>query len=112
MQASRAVRSLVAKSGEWHIWKRIFVVPNQICVVLVGRRSYHHHDGPITTINDLPSPQGNWKTHYDANQRKYNAQLAAGVGLLIGSLIFGKAAGFLELYNDIPARPADIPSYK
>ncbi|XP_044259673.1 uncharacterized protein LOC123008116 [Tribolium madens] len=93
MQAPRVLRSLVARN--------------------LGKRGVHYDSHHVTTtINDLPSPQGNWKTHYDAKQRKYNAQLAVGIGAVVGTLIFGKAAGLLEFYDDIPDRPADIPSYK
>ncbi|EEZ98048.1 hypothetical protein TcasGA2_TC000453 [Tribolium castaneum] len=92
MQAPRVFSSLVARN--------------------LGRRGAHHGSHPVATINDLPCPQGNWKTHYDAKQRKYNAQLAFGIGALIGTIIFGKAAGMLEFHGDIPDRPADIPSYK
>ncbi|CAH1993370.1 unnamed protein product [Acanthoscelides obtectus] len=77
----------------------------------VGRRQSYHAPTQ-STYNDLPQPSGSWKTTYDANQRKYTAHLAIGVGSLVGTLIFGKAAGFLEFYNDIPEKPAQIDSYK
>ncbi|KAJ8981839.1 hypothetical protein NQ317_001802 [Molorchus minor] len=80
-----------------------------------GRRQAHgeaHASAAQTTLNDLSQPQGSWKTHYDANQRKYNAQLVIGVGALIGTIVFGKAAGLLNFYNDIPETPATIDSYK
>ncbi|CAH1176954.1 unnamed protein product [Phaedon cochleariae] len=78
------------------------------------RRKVHYDQAPVqqSTYNDLPQPRGSWKTHYDANQRKYNAHLALGVGVFIGSILFGKSVGYLEFYNDIPARPADIESYR
>ncbi|KAJ8962232.1 hypothetical protein NQ318_018204 [Aromia moschata] len=80
-----------------------------------GRRNASHasHEAaPQSTYNDLPQPQGSWKTHYDANQRKYNAHLVLGIGALVGTIVFGKAAGLLEFYNDIPEQPATIDSYK
>ncbi|CAG9835023.1 unnamed protein product [Diabrotica balteata] len=77
------------------------------------RRNAHHGDHAVqSTYNDLPQPQGSWKTNYDANQRKYNAHLALGVGVLTGTIVFGKATGLLEFYNEFPERPADIASYK
>ncbi|KAJ3665481.1 hypothetical protein Zmor_000974 [Zophobas morio] len=75
------------------------------------RRNYTESGLAKTTINDLPSPQGSWQTQNDANQRKFNAQLIGGIGLLTGTIIFGKAIGYLEFHNDLP-KPADIPSYK
>lgn len=78
-----------------------------------ARRSYHAGEhAPTTTINDLPTPQGSWKTNYDSKQRSYNAHLALGIATITGTILFGKAAGLLEFYNDIPERPADIESYK
>lgn len=74
--------------------------------------SYGHGHHQVTTYNDLPTPQGSWKTQYDSNQRSYNAHLAIGVGTLVGTLVFGKAAGYFEFYNDYPERPAVIESYK
>lgn len=78
-----------------------------------GKRNAHDHHAPVqSTYNDLPQPQGSWKTQYDSNQRKYTAHLALGVGALIGTILFGKAAGLLETYSDIPQHPATIESYK
>lgn len=76
----------------------------------VTRRSAR--PAPISTYNDLPQPQGSWKTHYDAKQRKYNAQLAFGIGFFAVTLIIGKSAGFLEFYDDYPETAAKIDSYK
>lgn len=81
--------------------------------ITASRRNAHDHHAPVqSTYSDLPQPQGSWKTEHDANQRKYTAHLALGIGALIGTVIFGKAAGLLESYNDIPQRPASIESYK
>lgn len=76
------------------------------------RNSYDHHAPVQSTYNDLPQPQGSWKTHYDATQRKYNTQLIMGIGFLAVTLLVGKSAGFLYFYNDIPETPAKIDSYK
>ncbi|KAL1509009.1 hypothetical protein ABEB36_003817 [Hypothenemus hampei] len=78
----------------------------------VSRRHAHHGHGSTTTINDLPSPSGSWQTNYDAMQRRYNTQLVLGVGTLVGTILFGKVAGFFEFYNDYPERPATIENYK
>jgi hypothetical protein len=90
MQAPRLVRSVIARN--------------------IVRRNYTETH-QVTTLNDLPSPQGNWKTHNDARQRRYNAQLAIGAGVLVGTVLVGKAGGLLEFHNDMPV-PIDIPSYK
>lgn len=73
-----------------------------------------HYDAPakLTTYNDLPSPAGSWQTNYDAKQRRYTGHLLLGVGTLTGTIIFGKAMGFLDFHDDIPERPATIESYK
>ncbi|CAH0552965.1 unnamed protein product [Brassicogethes aeneus] len=78
----------------------------------VGRRNASYGSHVHSTYNDLPQPQGSWQTQYDANQRKYNGHLAMGVAALVGTLVFGKAAGFFEFYDDIPQHPAKIDSYK
>ncbi|KAG5890881.1 hypothetical protein JTB14_002823 [Gonioctena quinquepunctata] len=82
-------------------------------VVRQCTRRNAHHAGPVqSTYNDLPQPQGNWKTHFDANQRKYNAHLVLGIATFVGSIFFGKAAGLWDFHNDIPEHPAVIESYK
>lgn len=80
---------------------------------VVRRNAHDYHHAPLqTTYNDLPQPQGSWKTHHDANQRKYNAQLAFGIGFFVVTILVGKSAGWLYFYGDIPKTPAKIDSYK
>lgn len=67
---------------------------------------------PIGTYNDLPTPEGSFQTQYEANQRRYNGHLALGVGFLIGTILFGQAAGFFDLNYTTPKRPATIESYR
>lgn len=38
-------------------------------------------------MNELPVPQGSWQAKYDADQRKYNATLFAGVGIFAATII-------------------------
>lgn len=92
----------------------IFSCINNYFLILVIRRNagYDHHAPVQSTYNDLPQPQGSWKTHYDANQRKYNAHLVFGIAFLAGTIVVGKSAGFLNTYDDIPEVPAKIDSYK
>jgi len=45
-------------------------------------------DIKLPTINDIPAPCGPWKEHYDAKQKIYNAQLIAGVAILIGTITY------------------------
>lgn len=75
----------------------------------VSRRnaSYGHGEHRITTLNELPSPQGSWQTHYDAQQRKYNAHLALGIATLVGTIIVARASGYLYFNYSPPSRPAD-----
>lgn len=75
----------------------------------VSRRnaSYGHGKAQVTTYNDLPTPQGSWQTKYDADQRKYNMHLILGVVFCTGTIVFGRAAGLLELHLSPPSRPAD-----
>lgn len=63
-------------------------------------------------MNELPTPKGDWKTNYDAMNRRYTLHLLLGVGVFAGTLVFGKAAGYLEFYDDIPEEPAVIKNYK
>ncbi|XP_030753946.1 uncharacterized protein LOC115880799 [Sitophilus oryzae] len=95
MQTSRAVL-------------RLFTNPRSFGV----RHASHAPAHPRSTYNDLPSPSGNWKTHNEAQQRKYNIQLAVGLSVFIGTLIFGKSVGYFEFYNDYPEKPAVIENYK
>lgn len=80
----------------------------------VIKRYAHDYHAPAvqSTYNDLPQPQGSWKVHYQAAQRRYNTQLIFGIGFFVATLIIGKSAGFLEFYDDIPKTPAKIDSYK
>ncbi|XP_018362810.1 PREDICTED: uncharacterized protein LOC108760985 [Trachymyrmex cornetzi] len=45
-------------------------------------------DVKLATVNDIPGPCGPWKEHYDARQKVYNAQLIAGVGILISTIAY------------------------
>lgn len=65
-----------------------------------------------STLNDLPQPQGSWKTHYDAKQKSYNMQLAFGIVFLAGTIIFGQQTGLLKSYDDYPEKATKIDSYK
>lgn len=89
---------------------------NHISYLLVvgqqQRQAYHAGSSSRCTYNDLPTPSGNWQTHYDAQQRKYNLNLALGVGAFIGTVLIGKALGMYEFYGEFPARPATIDNYK
>lgn len=66
----------------------------------------------LSTYNDLPQPQGSWKTNYESKQKTYNGQLLFGITFFVGTIIFGQQAGFLKSYNDYPEKPAVIDSYK
>ncbi|KAL3277379.1 hypothetical protein HHI36_012728 [Cryptolaemus montrouzieri] len=66
----------------------------------------------LPTMNDLPQPRGDWKTHYDAQNRRYTLHLLLGISVFAGTIVFGKAAGLLEMYNDYPETPLEIDNYK
>lgn len=79
---------------------------------LATRKASSKPNLDIPAMNEMPQPMGDWKTNYDAQNRKYTLHLLLGIGTLAGTLVFGKAAGYLEMYNDYPEVPADIKSYK
>lgn len=56
----------------------------------------------MTTYNDLPQPQPDWRKHYDADQRLQNAHLLLGVAMLAGTIVVGKMTGMFEFHDDIP----------
>jgi hypothetical protein len=78
----------------------------------LGRRAYGSHETfPATTLNDVPSPKGNWKTNYDNNQAKYNRHLWIGIVSLGGTLAWGQYNGYHRMYGDVPENPAVVESY-
>ncbi|EFA07807.1 hypothetical protein TcasGA2_TC005368 [Tribolium castaneum] len=79
----------------------------------INRRSYASKDVfPPTTMNDLPTPKGDWKTNYERKQRKHNRDLILGVVTLGATLAYGYANGYYDFYNDIPALPDTPPNYR
>lgn len=57
-------------------------------------RAYHPPaDFKPPTMDDLPVPQGSWKTQNDSNQTKYNIHLIGGVTLLTFTL------GFVSIFK-------------
>jgi hypothetical protein len=78
----------------------------------LGRRAYGSHETfPATTLNDVPTPKGNWKTNYDNNQAKYNRHLWIGIVSLGGTLAWGQYNGYHRMYGDVPENPAVVESY-
>ncbi|EZA61213.1 hypothetical protein DMN91_004816 [Ooceraea biroi] len=59
------------------------------------------------TINDIPVPHGSWKEHYDARQKVYNAQLIAGITVLVGTLLFVKTSDIIFFNWGPPEEPAE-----
>lgn len=59
------------------------------------------------TVNDLPVPQGSWQEHYNARQKVYNAQLIAGLAVLIGTITFVKVSGIIFFNFAPPEEPAE-----
>ncbi|KAL1461173.1 hypothetical protein WDU94_013098 [Cyamophila willieti] len=51
------------------------------------RKSHAYSQKPPVTIDDLPVPSKPWKVVYDKRNTKYNAQLAVGSVMLVGSIV-------------------------
>ncbi|KZC04262.1 PREDICTED: uncharacterized protein LOC107187045 [Dufourea novaeangliae] len=76
-------------------------------VVQTTRRSSHAapkipHELRPAHMDELPVPYGCWKESYDKANRKYNLQLAAGVGIFVATVAFGRATGMLWLNYSTP----------
>ncbi|XP_055693563.1 uncharacterized protein LOC129795990 [Lutzomyia longipalpis] len=63
-----------------------------------GARCYHGKN-PHTqsTMNDLPTPQGDFFELHAKRQAKYNRALIIGVATFVGTLVVTKESGLLEL---------------
>ncbi|XP_018309028.1 uncharacterized protein COX7B [Mycetomoellerius zeteki] len=64
-------------------------------------------DIKLATVNDIPGSCGPWKTHYDARQKVYNAQLIAGVGILISTIAYIKISGVIFFNFSPPEEPIE-----
>ncbi|GLV31609.1 uncharacterized protein CBL_07370 [Carabus blaptoides fortunei] len=72
----------------------------------IVQRSYHgKSDFKPVTMNDMPVPSGSWKSHYDAQQTKYNIHLLVGIAFTAITLITAKASGLVYLNYSPPAHP-------
>ncbi|XP_071529710.1 apoptosis-inducing factor 1, mitochondrial isoform X2 [Panulirus ornatus] len=60
-------------------------------------RGYANLPHKHKTMNDLPHPQGSWAKSHERLQRKYNMQLAFGLGFCGFSLFVAKQSGLIEL---------------
>ncbi|XP_011875838.1 PREDICTED: uncharacterized protein LOC105566443 [Vollenhovia emeryi] len=74
-----------------------------------GARSSSSHAVDIkkATINDIPQSCGAWKDHYDSRQKVYNAQLIAGLAVLVGTITFVKVSGIIFFNFNPPEEPAE-----
>uniref|UniRef100_U5ETH2 Putative gomdanji n=1 Tax=Corethrella appendiculata TaxID=1370023 RepID=U5ETH2_9DIPT len=63
-----------------------------------------HHQ--ITTVNDLPTPEGDFFEHHNKKQTKYNATLAAGILIFGITLTIAKESGLIYL-NFYPPKSID-----
>ncbi|KAL6435049.1 hypothetical protein ACFW04_005267 [Cataglyphis niger] len=52
-------------------------------------------DFKLPSFDEIHTPQGCWKEHYDAKQKLFNAQLIGGVSVLVATLAFVKFSGIL-----------------
>lgn len=50
-------------------------------------RNYHHEGHKPTTMDDLPVPTGSWQAQHEANQKKFNLQLALGIGFAVATIL-------------------------
>ncbi|XP_023935684.1 uncharacterized protein LOC112044164 [Bicyclus anynana] len=70
-------------------------------------RRYHAGEGfKPPSMDELPVPHGSWQARYDANQRRYNAVLLAGIAFLAGSISIAKGSGLLY-FNFAPPKSID-----
>lgn len=53
-------------------------------------------------MNDLPVPRGDFFELEATRNRKYNAILAGGICLAVGSLVLAKESGLIELHLNPP----------
>ncbi|XP_044271275.1 uncharacterized protein LOC123015556 [Tribolium madens] len=81
--------------------------------VFFDRKNYAKKvEFPKVTLNDMPSPEGDYYTQNNARQSKYNMHLAIGVGSVLGTIAFGLATDMYNFLDDIPEEPAEIDCYK
>ena len=69
----------------------------------------------VVSIDELTVPRDPWKRIFDRNQKRYNAQLMAGVGLFAGTILvaantmdFNMTPTFLRCVNPetkLPEKP-------
>jgi hypothetical protein len=64
------------------------------------------------TLNDLPTPEGDFYTQNNARQRRNNVDMVFGIGFFLATLAFGIATNQFEFRNDIPDPIADIECYR
>ncbi|KOC71185.1 hypothetical protein WH47_06246 [Habropoda laboriosa] len=77
-----------------------------------GTRSYQvPHDVRPPSMDEVPVPHGSWQEAYNKAQTKYNLQLAAGVLVLIATIVTGRMNGTLWL-NFLPPTPKDSEASK
>ncbi|XP_078042605.1 cytochrome c oxidase subunit 7B [Augochlora pura] len=68
-----------------------------------GTRSMNiPHDVRPPHMDELPVPQGCWKTANEKNQRRYNMQLAGSILAFIGTIAIGRSTGWLWLNYSPP----------
>ncbi|CAK9806611.1 hypothetical protein ANTQUA_LOCUS4941 [Anthophora quadrimaculata] len=70
-----------------------------------GVRSYQvPHTARPPSMDELPVPCGSWQEAHKKAQAKYNLQLAAGIVILVGTIIVGRLNKTLWL-NFLPPTP-------
>ncbi|XP_069939367.1 apoptosis-inducing factor 1, mitochondrial isoform X1 [Cherax quadricarinatus] len=61
-------------------------------------RGYSNASKKPMTMNDLPQPQGSWAKRHERMQKKYNLQLAVGLGFAGFTLFAAKQSGLVNFY--------------
>ncbi|EFA09628.1 uncharacterized protein LOC107398699 [Tribolium castaneum] len=97
MQTVKTLRRLLPKTKSVHLDQKSYAKKIEF---------------PQVTMNDLPSPEGDYYTQNNARQSKYNMHLMIGVGSLIGTIAFGVATDMYNLLSDVPEQPAEIDCYR
>lgn len=87
-------------------WGRRSIIAMKMSEKLVNSSSHNH----MSTMNDLPSPEGSWQEDYDRKQVKNNSILF-GSGLIMAGTIWIAKSIFPLQFND-PHFPLSMKDFQ